>query len=199
MFQESILICSYLRYVGGIAKALLKSLKSRFDPILSNDVFIISSFLDPEFNIYSLQEFKQASVKDKVKEHLRLYIIPPNPTQPVIKRLITDPRYKRYGDNVASNSLSVGKHDDLMDKCISEYLLSATSTSLKALDFWKVHEQKFPGLAIMAKKFLGVPASSAQVERAFSLSGHILSVRRRRMGVKLFTDLVTLKLNEELL
>ena len=42
--------------------------------------------------------------------------------------------------------------------------------------------------------YLSVPASSA--ERMFSISGHIFSVKRRRLGIKYFTDLVYLKLNE---
>jgi hypothetical protein len=54
-------------------------------------------------------------------------------------------------------------------------------------------------LSILAKKFLGVPASSAAVERMFNISGHILTNRRRKTGVELFQNLVYLKLNEELL
>ena len=56
------------------------------------------------------------------------------------------------------------------------------------------------GIAIIrtaiAKKYLGVPASAAHVERMFSIAGHIINIKRRRMGVKLFTMLVMLKLND---
>ena len=45
---------------------------------------------------------------------------------------------------------------------------------------------------------LGVPATSAAVERMFSLSGHILGPKRRTTGVQLYEDLVYLKLNEDL-
>ncbi len=44
-----------------------------------------------------------------------------------------------------------------------------------------------------------IPASSAAVERMFSICGHIFSIKRRRMSIKLFVTLVMLKLNEELL
>ena len=37
------------------------------------------------------------------------------------------------------------------------------------------------------------------VERMFSISGHIFSLKRRRLGYVFFSDLVFLKLNEELL
>ncbi len=49
----------------------------------------------------------------------------------------------------------------------------------------------------MAKKYLGVQASSAGPERMFSIAGHIFSDKRRRLGVRVFSDLVVLKLNEK--
>jgi len=49
------------------------------------------------------------------------------------------------------------------------------------------------------KKYLGIPASSAAVERMFSISGHIFSLKRIRLGIKIFEELVLLKLNENLL
>ena len=51
----------------------------------------------------------------------------------------------------------------------------------------------------LAKKFLGVQASSACVQRMFSIAGHIFTNKRRRTGVKLFENLVFMKLNENYL
>ena len=51
----------------------------------------------------------------------------------------------------------------------------------------------------LAKKFLGVQASSACVERMFSIAGHIFTNKRLRTGVKLFENLVFMKLNENYL
>jgi hypothetical protein len=53
-------------------------------------------------------------------------------------------------------------------------------------------------LAKIAKKVLGVPASSAAAERMFSWSGHIFSSKRRTMKAKTLASLVFLKLNEDL-
>ena len=39
-------------------------------------------------------------------------------------------------------------------------------------------------------------ASSACVERMFSIAGHIFTLKRRRLGIQVFMDLVWLKLNE---
>jgi hypothetical protein len=64
---------------------------------------------------------------------------------------------------------------------------------------WKVNEHKYPELASLAKKCLGVQASSAGVERMFNFAGHIITNKRRRTGVSLFCNLVYLKLNESFL
>jgi len=51
-------------------------------------------------------------------------------------------------------------------------------------------------MSLYAKKYLGIQASSAAVERMFSISGHIFSLKRRRLREVMFSDLVYLKLNE---
>ncbi len=48
-------------------------------------------------------------------------------------------------------------------------------------------------------KVLGVPATSASVERMFSIAGHVFQAKRRRTSSKLFSALVYLKLNESLI
>jgi len=84
-----------------------------------------------------------------------------------------------------------------MDAMIEKYSSLVTSSSYTyPLIFWKPHENSLPILAPLAKKFLGVSASSASVERMFNISGHVHSSKRRRTGVKLFENLVFLKLNE---
>ena len=57
----------------------------------------------------------------------------------------------------------------------------------------------FPSLSRLARKYLSVQASSAECERMFSISGHIFSLKRRRMSINLFISLVLLKLNQNLL
>ena len=89
---------------------------------------------------------------------------------------------------------------DSIQNMLDDYIQSVNTNKLKdPLEFWKFNESKWPYLAKLAKKYLGVQASSAAVERMFSISGHIYSVKRRRMSIKLFEYLVFLKLNEDLM
>ena len=89
-----------------------------------------------------------------------------------------------------------------LDAIVDQYLKFIKSLSVDTytdtLLFWKINGNRFKELEPLAKKVLGVQASEAAVERMFSFSGHILSCQRRRTGIKLFTELVLLKLNENL-
>ena len=94
-------------------------------------------------------------------------------------------------------STAIQSIDDF-DIMIKQYVDQVSNKSYEdPLAFWKCHEKQFPELSVLAKKFLGVPASSAAVERMFNISGHIFTNRRRKTGVELFQNLVYLKLNEQ--
>ena len=89
--------------------------------------------------------------------------------------------------------------DDL-DVLIDDFIWTAKSAgTVCPLAFWKSFQYKFPVLADLAKKYLGIQAASVGPERMFSISGHIFSSKRRKMGAGLFSDCVILKLNENLL
>jgi hypothetical protein len=45
--------------------------------------------------------------------------------------------------------------------------------------WWKQHENAYPNLSKLAKKYLNIPASSASSERNFSAAGLVLSERTR--------------------
>jgi hypothetical protein len=54
-------------------------------------------------------------------------------------------------------------------------------------------EISFPYLANIAKRYLGIQASSAAVEKMFFISGQIFSLKIRRLGEVIFSDQVYLK------
>ena len=55
-----------------------------------------------------------------------------------------------------------------MDRYLKE---QAADTKIGALQWWKVNESRFPRVALMARQYLGVPATSASPERLFSSVG----------------------------
>lgn len=102
-------------------------------------------------------------------------------------------RIKRHF--IVEEILEIEKKDNL-DTQIEEFIRTCSELNPSPLIFWSNNEQKFPLLAKLAKKYLSVQASSAAVERMFSIAGHIFSIKRRRMTTTLFMSLVFLKLNE---
>ena len=58
------------------------------------------------------------------------------------------------------------------------------------LRFWQKHSFKLPFLAAVAFQILGIPASTAQVERLFSAAGRAIGRRRPRLRVKRAAQLI---------
>ena len=66
------------------------------------------------------------------------------------------------------------------------FLKPAISGLCNPLSFWKDHENTYPKLAILAMKYLAVPASSAPVERLFSMAGKVFFPERCNLSDKTF-------------
>ena len=62
----------------------------------------------------------------------------------------------------------------------------------------RVYQNKWPQLSAYAKFILTIPATSAPVERVFSVGVGILALSRRRLGDQLFEKLLFLKCNVSL-
>ena len=63
------------------------------------------------------------------------------------------------------------------------------------LDWWKDHHQQFPEVWKLAEGYLGIPATSAPSERAFSSSGNIVTLRRCRLKGNLVENCVIIQKN----
>lgn len=46
------------------------------------------------------------------------------------------------------------------------------------LQWWKTHEKRFPTLAILARRYLCIPATSTPAECVFSTAGDIVNAKR---------------------
>ena len=63
---------------------------------------------------------------------------------------------------------------------LEEYLkLEQVSSKVNPCDWWKEKKDVFPNLEVMARQYLGAPASSASVERLFSSVGVAFSDKRK--------------------
>ena len=64
---------------------------------------------------------------------------------------------------------------------------------IKPLDYWKANASKYPVLSLIARKYLGIPASSASSERFFSQGALIISKLRNRLNKNTFEKIICLK------
>ena len=60
------------------------------------------------------------------------------------------------------------------------------------LDWWKKWGSKFPNLAQLARRYLAMPATSAPVERLFSVAGLVATAKRNRLDPSTVSLLVFL-------
>lgn len=63
------------------------------------------------------------------------------------------------------------------------------------LEWWKTHENIFPKLSKLAKKYLAVPGTSVSSERLFSDAGNLINTNRVRMDPELVKKRLFLKRN----
>ena len=155
------------------------------------------NYLDPSFNIPSRSKIKntglpnlkdavQKTIKDQSNNHLK---------QADIKRHQNYNIVRKASQKASVCETSIEDELKYYIRFISEYNFECSCPLL----IWKINVNRFKELSKLAKKYLGVPASSAAVERMFSIAGHVFHTKRRKMGEILFKTLGFLKLNEDLL
>ncbi len=69
------------------------------------------------------------------------------------------------------------------------------SVSDDVFEWWKTHQKLFPVLAQMAKTYLAIFASSADVERLFSVAGRVVSPLRTSLSSSKVEKLIFLHRN----
>lgn len=58
------------------------------------------------------------------------------------------------------------------------------------MDYWRNKEKEMPTLARLARRYLSVPPTSADVERMFSIAGFLMRARRSRISIKHVADIL---------
>jgi hypothetical protein len=177
---------------------LLKSLEKRFGNLIKNEVYVVSTFLDPNFGLDAFPPEEKDLVKSRMHALLLGASVITENNESTSKPLgktatMRNSMYIFFKDKTPIESEVGDKISASLDKYIK---VVQDWEDTDALNFWRTHEIVFPELALLAKKYLSVQASSAACERMFSIAGHIFSVKRRRLGIRFFTQLLLLKLNE---
>lgn len=204
------------RYTSQLASTLKQSIQARLTPYEQRSVFCLAAALDPRFKLKwcttstmydstrklltqeahkSLQETtcKSETSNDTDTQTAggqtgNVSHSPPRKKSQLFSFMATSPRSSQ---SVLSTTP--------VETEIREYLETpCTSGDSNPLEFWKGHEPSYPILSRLAKRYLSVPASSAPVERIFSIGGKIFGSDRCRLSDKKFEMLMFIKNNGQL-
>jgi hypothetical protein len=203
---------------SGIVKRLLQKTIFDEDPF-SDPVYFVSTILDPQFKFFWLSQMHyKPAVEARMKQSLiqllldqcemnnslqhedsqstqrvspTLFISNSRTTQSSNTSIIKKQKLFQY-DYCDNSSLEpVSKPIDELNLYISD------STKVNFSLYWK-----YSGLKILknvVKRIFSIQASSAPIERGFSQAGLIMSPRRTRMSDEVFTNMVFLRVNQQII
>ena len=199
-------------------KSYHERLISYFDSEVSIDVkkfWFVASMLDVRFKKLTFKNdrmltarMRRDAVKWLTEEFNRTYKgkvaakpVPPTPSasspKPYVKRRKTSTA--AFFDDSDDDSNDGGGEEEEEPKDELEAYLALPQVKCKtdkeALDWWRDRADEFPNLSVMARQYLGCPASSAAVERLFSQVGIAFSKKRQRAGADTIADIMFARCN----
>ena len=200
--QRSGAHCGCTSHAWKYAKDLVAEIDQRFSPILADKLYKVAAFLDPQHKLKwcKKNEAKCAEVKATVLELMQKVDLV---TQ--TKSSHSDgPRCKKRPSLL---DYSDDEDDDDNERCDMEVKGCETELQLyidsqksdDVLRFWESKKSVFPRLYAITRQIFSVPATTAGVERLFSIAGYILSCRRLSLIDRNFEDQVFAHCNSDLL
>jgi len=97
-----------------------------------------------------------------------------------------------YGDDSS-------EANDLMTEFQNYLAEPQLKFDLNPFDWWQSRQEKYPTIAMLAKKYLSIPATSVSSERCFSTCGNVVTSKRTSLLTKNVNLLVFLYQNRHLI
>ena len=100
-------------------------------------------------------------------------------------------------DDSDSPSTESQQQQSALTKQVDEYIETDTAPMAQnPAKYWKDNQKKYPLLSRLAKDVLGVPSSSAPVERLFSIAGKVFTPEICRLTDGRFAQLMFIRCNQ---
>ncbi|XP_011862111.1 PREDICTED: zinc finger BED domain-containing protein 1-like [Vollenhovia emeryi] len=190
VFQDSDLTATFKQFVSTELQKRFKL--TEWENFSNVSARLTASFLDPRSKNL---ENELVETRQKVKEHVRSLMdtVPINTTfnaQDDLEKTEhkTALRFLFYQPMHCINDV-----ESQFQAYLSEPQLRV---DLDYLEWWKTRADKFPALAILARKYLSIPATSASAERTFSTAGNIVTPKRNCLSPENVNMLVFLYQNK---
>lgn len=175
-------------YNSKLVTTLEKSITERLTQYLENDHLKLATALDPRFKLQWCENDEKISVDIE-----NLLNVKANSVDLKEEDEQSPPMKKASSGFFSILSGTPRKHHRSQKGIkVSEYLQEPIlDIESDPLDFWRNHELDYPHLA----KYLGIQASSAAVERLFSIGGKIFRPDRCRLKDETFERLMMIRCN----
>ncbi|XP_049908073.1 E3 SUMO-protein ligase ZBED1-like isoform X3 [Epinephelus moara] len=176
-----------------IKASILDYLSEKYSDPSTNDLLDMAGLVDPRFKTTYCTEGKVEDIKSRALAEMEAMLSESDqgtaelaashpqdattasqPTEPLRKKTLGS-----FFKMAATSSSSTLSQRERIEKELSAYLQSVNVDSeANPLQWWNDHEEMFPNLKNVAKKYLCVPATSSPLERVFSTSGNIVTCQR---------------------
>ena len=181
------LSCFAAQYNATLVRALQASLNRRLTAFEERVIYRRAAVLDPRFKLRWCVGRESGNVKADIIAQLPTTggdTQPPPPKRPCLFSFMDEAADNTHDTNNETESY-------LNERCIP--------ANANPLSYWRDNAHRLPGLALLARRFLNVTASSAPVERLFSTAGKIFRPDRARLTDRQFEILMYNKCNDHLL
>ena len=184
-----------------LGHALSASVDRRLTKFVDNDTYITASVLDARFKLRWARSTQHAAITDSLYQKVKIVRLNRDtPQEPCAKRRRVDQPIAPGGDLFdyldADEPITTGvagSSESEVEEYLAQPPIEKTSDPLQ---FWQTHEKKWPNLATLASRYLAIPASSAPVERLFSVAGKVFRPERASLSDKRFEELMFIRCNK---
>ena len=193
--------------IMAMKRKMLLSMQSRFASCETEDLYCLSTFLDPRFKdrVFSSQS-RMVSSKEMLISTCENYL-ESNQSEANPSSLDSAAKRRRQDDSAsvlwAQVDEMVKVHDaepdndyTISQKMVNAYLSEANAPRhSNPLVYWNEKQASWPLLATLARKYLAPPCTTVPSERLFSTAGNIVTDKRTKLDAEKVEMLLLLNKN----
>ena len=178
---------------------------NRLLPFEEEPVFRMAAFLDPRFKLRWVRDSKEKAAMVTMATSAAQKFAPDGEDTVVQQPANLEPPTKRQCmesdlfDFMEEEEVVIPATQDTAREEVMKYLASpCLPRTCDPLQFWVQQKVTYPRLARLSLRYLCVPASSAAVERIFSIAGNICKPNRSSLTDTTFERLMYIRCNRHL-
>ncbi|XP_071176366.1 zinc finger BED domain-containing protein 4-like [Mytilus edulis] len=182
-------------YSSKMVASLINSIKSRLSQFESDECYILASLLDPRFKVRWCETEEKVDkyvdiLKKRVNQKSSSVNVDFEYSSPPCKKVRTEDFFSFMPSTPPTRKRNPSGLVNEVNDYISEPCIEMSENPLM---YWQVNSSRVSLLSTLAKKHLAIPATSAPVERLFSIAGKVFRPERCRLNDKTFEQLMMIR------